>query len=164
MNVSIGPLQRSSKSVTKCNLILLSHLYLSPCWILLFLFRLKKFVLTEPQSEAESVTTRISAGSLRVYEKSRGMSPFVYDCVDVSGPPHNSILTMTCKQGDHITSGNYFIIIILFQGKIMNCFFLVYRSWKVQANWQKYRSFSHVEDSLWIIQSSQRSAAAAATA
>ena len=106
MIVSVGSLQRSSRSAMKCNLISLSFLYWSPCWILLLcFFRLKKFVLTEPQSEAESVTTRISAGSLRVYEKSRGMSPSVYDCVDVSGPPHNRIFTMTCKQGDHVTRG-----------------------------------------------------------
>ena len=153
MKASIGSLQKLSRNVMKCNFILfnISHhihirLYI---YLILVFFRLKKFVIVEPQSaDYESGTTRISVGELRNFEMAKGMTPSVFVCVNVSGPLHNSIFTMTCKQGDHITSGNYFIIIILFLGKIMNCFFLFYRSRKVQANRQKYRSFSHVEDSL----------------
>jgi len=56
-------------------------------------------------AESESEKTRFSAKSLRAHEMARGMTPSVYDCVSVTGPPHNRFFTMTCKQGEHITRG-----------------------------------------------------------
>ncbi len=70
-----------------------------------FSLRLKKFVLCEPQKEAESESTRFSAGELRAYEMANEMTPSVFECVDVTGPPHNRTFTMTCKQGEHTTRG-----------------------------------------------------------
>ena len=106
---SIESLQKLLKSATKCNF----NFYFLILFILVLYFissfclRLKEIVLTEPQmsAESESEKTRFSAKSLRAHEMARGMTPSVYDCVSVTGPPHNRFFTMTCKQGEHITRG-----------------------------------------------------------
>lgn len=79
-----------------------------------FSFRLNKYVLSEPKSEAEK-ELRFSIGTLRYEEQADGRPRSVFKLVEESGPDQNNVMsfTVTCTQGEHVTHGKLDIYIIL---------------------------------------------------
>ena len=83
--------------VKKCHEMYLTFtcpIYINLYLLNLFSLRLDEFVHTTRQLHAFEIAREMPYASR-------------YACVKVSGPPHNRIFTMTCKQGDHVTRGKF---------------------------------------------------------